>query len=139
MDKNRSVTDKTLEYWEKKANCARASVCGVLSYNNKESLCDPFYKAMLPMGGGFGEGLVCGAVTGSLAALSLVLAEKGLKDEEIANILKLMILGFGLLLETRKHFDYRQNIITYLNDVKEKLFAEGHFQRISGNEKGKMK
>lgn len=84
MKNNQSITEKTLEYWEKKANCARTTICGLLSHNGEEALCDPFYKAMLPMGGGFGEGLVCGAVAGSLAGLSLVLAAKGFNDEAIA-------------------------------------------------------
>jgi hypothetical protein len=83
MNKNQDITEKTLEYWENEVNCARSTVCGILSHNGENSLCDPFYKAMLPMGGGFGEGLVCGAVTGSLAGLSLVLATKGLNDDTI--------------------------------------------------------
>ncbi|MFX0124407.1 MAG: C-GCAxxG-C-C family (seleno)protein [Candidatus Hodarchaeota archaeon] len=101
----KSITEKTLKYWKKKANCARASVCGILSYNGRESLCEPFYKAMLPMGGGFGEGLVCGAVTGSLAALSLVLADKGLKDEVIANKTKIWRNNFKNKYETLTCFE----------------------------------
>ncbi|UCG01151.1 MAG: C_GCAxxG_C_C family protein [Candidatus Heimdallarchaeota archaeon] len=100
MERKQTVTEKSLEYWEKKANCARASVCGILTFNDKESLCDPFYKAMLPMGGGFGEGLVCGAVTGSLAALSLILAEKGLEDKEIAKKVKIWKKDFKDKFET---------------------------------------
>lgn len=84
MENKRSITEKTLEYWKNKANCARSTVCGVLSHYDNESLCDTFYKAMLPMGGGFSEGLVCGAVVGSLAGISLTLAEKGLSEKVIA-------------------------------------------------------
>ncbi|MFX1516741.1 MAG: C-GCAxxG-C-C family protein [Promethearchaeota archaeon] len=82
MKKNQNIVDKTLEYWEE-ANCARTTVCVLLSHYGYEALCDPFFKAMLPMGGGFGDGLVCGAVTGTLAAISLILFEEGLTEEEI--------------------------------------------------------
>ena len=85
MEKYQKLIEKTLGYWEKKANCAKSTVCGTLSFYGNETLCDPFYKAMIPMGGGFGEGLVCGAVVGSLAAISLILAEKGLIEKEIMN------------------------------------------------------
>ncbi len=84
MEEDQSITKKALEYWEKKANCARTTVCSVLSHYGNEPLCEPFYKAMLPMGGGFGEGLVCGAVVGSLGGISLILAEKGLSEKAIA-------------------------------------------------------
>ncbi len=83
MEKKQSIVEKTLEYWENENNCARSTVCGILSYFNNEPLCDPFHKAMLPMGGGVGEGSICGAIIGSLSAISLILAEKGLSDEEI--------------------------------------------------------
>ena len=83
MEKKQSIVEKTLEYWENENNCARSTACGILSYFNNEQLCNPFHKAMLPMGGGVGEGSICGSIIGSLSAISLILAERGLIDEEI--------------------------------------------------------
>ena len=117
MERNQSITEKTLEYWEKKANCARASVCGILSYYDNESLCDPFYKAMLPMGGGFGEGLVCGAVTGSLAALSLILAEKGLEDKEISKKTEMWREYFKEKFETLTCFELIDEFRTKIGEI----------------------
>ena len=83
MEKEQRITEKTLEYWENENNCARSCACGILSYYGKKPLCDPFFKAMLPMGGGVGERSICGAIIGSLSAISLILAEQGLSDEAI--------------------------------------------------------
>ena len=104
MKKNQNIMDKTLEYWEK-ANCARTTVCVLLSHYGYESLCDPFFKAMLPMGGGFGDGLVCGAVTGSLAAISLILVEEGLSEEEIKEKVAIWKTNFKERFESLNCYD----------------------------------
>ncbi len=78
MKKNLDAVEKTLHYWKniKGANCARATSCGLLFANGKNELVNPMYKAMLAMGGGMGELDVCGAVTGTLSALGIILSEK---------------------------------------------------------------
>ena len=53
-----------------------------------------------------------------------------LQDEEIANILKFTLLGFQILYQTKKHFNDKNDVITYLNKLKEKLFEEGQVKKI---------
>lgn len=53
-----------------------------------------------------------------------------LKDEEIAKILKFTLLGFQLLYLTKSHFNHKGDVITYLNELKSKLFEEGQLKRI---------
>ena len=76
------LVDLTLKYWETE-NCARATACALLDYFNYKSESMVLYKAILPFGGGIGEKSICGAVCGSLAALSFKLSELGLESEEI--------------------------------------------------------
>lgn len=104
MKKNQNIIDKTLEYWEN-ANCARTTACVLLSHYGYESLCDPFFKAMLPMGGGFGDGLVCGAVTGTIAAISLILVEKGLTEEEVKEKVAIWKTNFKERFESLNCYD----------------------------------
>ena len=104
MGKKLSFMEKTLVLWEEN-NCARTTVCALLSHYGYESLCDPFHKAMLPMGGGFGEGSICGAVTGSLAAISLILVEKGLIAEEVKEKASIWKTNFKEGFESLNCFD----------------------------------
>jgi len=53
-----------------------------------------------------------------------------LQDEEIANILKFTLLGFQILYHTKKNFNDKNDVITYLNKLKEKLFEEGQVKKI---------
>ncbi len=78
MKHNSKAIEKTLHYWDnvEGSNCARSTACGLLSAYGKEDLIDPLYAAMLPAGGGFGERSICGAVTGTLSGLSIILTEK---------------------------------------------------------------
>jgi C_GCAxxG_C_C family probable redox protein len=76
------LTDLTLKYWETE-NCARATACGLLDYYNHKSESKTMFKAILPFGGGIGERSICGAVCGSLAALSFKIAEIGVEKEVI--------------------------------------------------------
>ena len=77
------LIDLTLKYWDTE-NCARATACGLLDYYNHVSESKTMFKAILPFGGGIGEKSICGAVCGSLAALSFKLTELGLEKETIS-------------------------------------------------------
>ena len=72
---------------------------------------------MLPMGGGFGEGLVCGAVVGSLAGISLTLAEKGLSEKEIAKKTNMWKKRFKETIGSLSCFD----LIAEFNDAEGKI------------------
>jgi transcriptional regulator with XRE-family HTH domain len=53
-----------------------------------------------------------------------------LQDEEVAKRLKFTLLGFQLLFQTKKHFNHSGDVMSYLNDLKEKLFVEGQLKKI---------
>ena len=76
------LNDITMKYWETE-NCARATACGLLDFYDYTSESKVMFKAILPFGGGIGEKSICGAVCGSLAALSFKLAELSIEAEEI--------------------------------------------------------
>lgn len=71
-----------LNYWENGKNCARATGAGILKANN-----DKDYPVLLATftayGGGIGEGSVCGAVSGTIGAVSKLLSDRGHDDDYI--------------------------------------------------------
>ena len=74
--------DLVLELWNSGSNCARATGVGLLkSYEDPDY--QVFQSAFLGFGGGMGEGSICGAVSGTIAALGKLLFEKGLDDSQI--------------------------------------------------------
>ncbi len=81
MDK---ITEKTAEYWNKGFNCAQSTACGILSYYGMKDRCTLIADAMVGFGGGMGERSVCGAITGTLAALGIVVKAKNVSKEELA-------------------------------------------------------
>ncbi|MHA1910199.1 MAG: C-GCAxxG-C-C family protein [Candidatus Kariarchaeaceae archaeon] len=93
------LIDLTLKYWETE-NCARAAACGLLDFFNHISESKTMFKAILPFGGGIGERSICGAVCGSLAALSFKLAELGLEKEAINEKVSLFKEQFTTRFET---------------------------------------
>ncbi len=74
--------DTVLDYWNNGKNCARATGAGILKANN-----DKDYPVLLATftvyGGGMGEGSVCGAVSGSIGAVSKLLSDLGHDDDFI--------------------------------------------------------
>ena len=70
------IINETKKYWEDDFNCSQAAACGILDYYGYEQQSNTLKKALLPFGGGIGERSICGAVTGSLAALSIIMYEK---------------------------------------------------------------
>ncbi|MHA2252958.1 MAG: C-GCAxxG-C-C family protein [Candidatus Kariarchaeaceae archaeon] len=76
------LIELTLDYW-KKEDCARSTACGLLEYYDQMSAKEVLYKAILPFAEGTGERSICGSISGSLAAMSYILSEKGLSKVEI--------------------------------------------------------
>lgn len=78
-----------LELWNGGNNCARATAVGLLqSHNDLDH--HVFFSAFTSYGGGMGEGSVCGAVSGTIAAVSKLLFEKGLDDRQISEKISLL-------------------------------------------------
>lgn len=79
-----SITDATDKYWKaEKLNCSCSAACGLCDYYELPEAVGLFRKALIPFGGGLGEGLTCGGVTGALAALSFIESSRGTKAEEV--------------------------------------------------------
>jgi C_GCAxxG_C_C family probable redox protein len=83
MSENQKIVELTRNYWEKRSNCAQSTAAGILENYDHSDLSPSFYKAMLPFGGGVGEESICGAVLGSLAGMSLALADKGVNPDGV--------------------------------------------------------
>ncbi len=125
----------TLHYWKNGANCARSTACGLISTYGNSALIDPFFAAMLPMGGGVGERSVCGAVIGTISAISLILTEK-LKettddyDEVILEEIKVWKTAFidknGTLIcrSLLKHFTNKKGEIDFNNPERKQHCTE---------------
>ncbi len=75
MESNRIV----LKLWNNNNNCAQSTAVGILKNHN-----DPSYKifqtAFTSFGGGMGEGSICGSISGTIAAVSKLLHDKGFED-----------------------------------------------------------
>lgn len=89
----------TEQYWNNEANCARSTACGLLDYNGLTSESNILFDALLPMGGGVGEGEVCGVVIGTLEALSLILKRKDVDEEKMKELISQWKINFS------HHFD----------------------------------
>ncbi len=80
-----NIIKETSKYWNQDSNCAQAVACGVLEHYNQNDCLDTVHNSMLGFGGGMGERSICGAVTGGLAALGILLSKKDLdKDDKSA-------------------------------------------------------
>lgn len=76
------ILDFVNKYWQDE-NCAKTSSRGILEYFNYHEAGEILFKAFVPFGEGLDERLICGAVVGSVAALSYILSEKSLTKQEI--------------------------------------------------------
>lgn len=84
-----SKTDKisqVLNLWNNGHNCAQATAKGLLAYSGYENEGNILSSSFLPYGGGFKEGSVCGAVSGTLAAMSFLLTQSNQDGETIINL-----------------------------------------------------
>ena len=75
-----------MKYWDAKANCAQSVSCGLLDSFNFVEGKEILYPAFIHYGAGFGEYSVCGAITGGLSAIGLILSKKGLKEDKIREL-----------------------------------------------------
>ncbi len=80
--------EKVSNYWDLGNNCAQSTASGILNYYQYDSEAEVLFKSLIPYESGFKEGTVCGAVSGTLAALSFVLTSKNADKEEVTTISK---------------------------------------------------
>ena len=78
---SKDVTIKSLKVFENN-NCAQATASGILDYYNDKDE-QIFFNALLGFGGGFGEGSLCGAVSGSIASMTKILSDRNVGKDDI--------------------------------------------------------
>ena len=74
------------ELWDKQANCAQSSCSGLLLHYNFKHASKILFDSLKCFGGGFGEGMICGAVSGSITALSYLGTTKELSEDKIKEL-----------------------------------------------------
>ena len=82
------IINKASKYWNQESNCAQAVACGVLEYYNHNDCLETIHNTLLGFGGGMGERSICGAVTGGLAVLGILMNEKGLEKDDKSDIFR---------------------------------------------------
>ena len=80
---NNLAVQEVLDLWEMEANCAQATAKGLLQHFGYEEASDVLFNSFFPYGGGFKERSICGAVSGTLAALSYLGYRKEYSHDEI--------------------------------------------------------
>lgn len=93
--KEKNIVDEALKYWNDNHNCAQSTASGSLDYFGFEEESKTLCKACLPYGGGVGVRTICGSLLGALAALSFLLKEKGVVNEQIYEKIKTLKQEFG--------------------------------------------
>lgn len=68
-----AVKTLALKKWENGANCAQATASGLLELYAFYPESRMIYDALIPFGGGFRQGSICGTISGCLAAISIIL------------------------------------------------------------------
>ncbi|MCY3413898.1 MAG: C_GCAxxG_C_C family protein [Candidatus Heimdallarchaeota archaeon] len=76
-----SIDSIILEIWADH-NCARATGVGLLRIHQDPDA-DKFFSVFTSFGGGMGERGLCGAMTGTVGAMSKLLSEKQVNEEQI--------------------------------------------------------
>jgi C_GCAxxG_C_C family probable redox protein len=89
------IVEITMDYWKnEKINCARSTAAGILKYNNDDSI-DALKSALIPFGGGIrGKGKSCGALVGTLASMSKILADRGMENDKLNEKIDCLIAVF---------------------------------------------
>ncbi len=77
-----NITNEVAQYWNQESNCAQAVACGVLEFYKQNDCIETVHNAMLGFGGGMGERSICGAVTGGLAVLGILMSKKDLEKDD---------------------------------------------------------
>ena len=74
---------EVITLWGEHSNCAQSTGKGLLDHFNHEEAGNVLLSSFIPYGGGFMSGNVCGAVSGTLAAMSYILSKKNSSIKEI--------------------------------------------------------
>jgi C_GCAxxG_C_C family probable redox protein len=82
MEEN-NLLNQLSALWEKGANCAQSTATGLLYHYIYEEAGQILFDSLYPYGGGFHEGGICGAITGTLAGLSFLIVKAGMDKEKI--------------------------------------------------------
>lgn len=77
---------EVLELWKMEANCAQSTAKGLVQHFGFEDASEVLFHSFIPYGGGFEERSICGAVSGTLAALSYIYSQKKCTQEEIIDL-----------------------------------------------------
>ena len=75
-----------MKYWNVDSNCAQSVSCGLLDEFNLKAEKEIIHPSMINLGGGFGEGSICGANSGSMVAMGLILSKKGVDKDNIQEL-----------------------------------------------------
>ena len=121
-----SVKDKALEYHNKGYNCAQSVLSALAEYTNLDE------KTALAVSGGFGGGLrsgeICGAISGAVMAIGLLLdpidkkTVAGLASKSVAEARE----KFGCVrcIELKSNKVKCEDMIGYMAEVAEKIIIE---------------
>ncbi|UYP48281.1 hypothetical protein NEF87_004566 [Candidatus Lokiarchaeum ossiferum] len=72
--------------WDNDHNCAQSTAKGILNYYKFEKEGQILSNSFLPYGGGFKEGSICGAISGTLAAMSFILSNSNVENDKIVEL-----------------------------------------------------
>jgi len=89
-----------MKYWDNDSNCAQSVSCGLLDAFNFNKETEIIHPSMINLGGGFGEGFTCGANSGAMVAIGLILSKKGVDKDKIQE------LRDKFKIEMKKEFNY---------------------------------
>ena len=83
-----NIINETSKYWNQESNCAQAVACGVLEYYDQKDCLETIHNALRGFGGGMGERSICGAVTGGLAVLGILMGKMDLDKDDKSDIFR---------------------------------------------------
>ena len=83
-----NIRNEASKYWNQESNCAQAVACGVLEYYDQIDYLETVHSSLLGFGGGMGERSICGAVTGGLAALGILMSKRDLEKDDKSDIFR---------------------------------------------------
>jgi C_GCAxxG_C_C family probable redox protein len=88
--KNMNATDELQKsagsYFNSGNNCAQATALALAEKFGYKEAGKTFQQSFIPLGGGVGEESICGAVTGTLCAISFLLSQQSVKRELIIDL-----------------------------------------------------
>ena len=117
--KEKDIVDEALKYWNANHNCAQSTASGSLDYFGFEEESKTLCKACFPYGGGVGVRTICGSLLGALAALSFLLKEKDIANEQIYEKIKTL----------KQEFDEKNGSMYCKELLQEYIFPDGTLDR----------